>query len=171
MSNPIPPITIVGNLTDDPELRFTPTGAAVVKFSVAVNHQRLNRETSTWEDAGTDFYRVSAWQYLAQNIAETLTKGSRVVVLGDLRQRTWTDEKTNEKKAAWELTARAAGPDLTFATAVVTKTAKKGGATAPDDPWATASKQAPAPAAAGAGRVPAQWPTGQQAGYSDEPPF
>jgi single-strand DNA-binding protein len=166
------PITIVGNLTDDPELRFTPSGAAVVKFSIAVNQQRLNKQTNTWEDAGTDFHRVSAWQYLAQNIAETFTKGMRVVVFGDLAQRHWTDEKTNEKRSAWEVTARAAGPDLKFATAKVNKVkTREGESVGPDDPWATGSKQAPAPAAAGAGRAPGAWPTGQQAGYSDEPPF
>lgn len=164
------PITVVGNLTDDPELRFTPSGTAVVKFSVAVNHQKLNRETNTWEDAGTDFHRVTAWQHLAENIAATLQKGARVVVFGELAQRHWEDEKTKEKRSAWEVTARAVGPDLTFATAVVTKTAKKGGATAPDDPWATASKQPPAAAAAGAGHLPGQWPT-RQPSYSGEPPF
>lgn len=153
------PITIVGNLTDDPELRFTPSGAAVVKFSVAVNRQKFNRQTSTWEDAGTDFHRVTAWNSLGQNVAETLTKGTRVVVFGELRQSHWTDEKTQDKKSGWDLTASAVGPELTFATAKVTK-ATKGtrGESAPDDPWATAAKQRPAGAAA-------------PAGYSDEPPF
>lgn len=159
------PITIVGNLTDDPELRFTPSGQAVVKFSVAVNRQRFNRQTNVWEDAGTDFHRVTAWQYLAQNIAETLTKGSRVLVFGELRQSHWTDEKTQDKKSGWDVTASAVGPELTFATAVVTKSAKTGGiarGAAPDDPWATGSKERPT-AAAGA---PAA-----RGGYSDEPPF
>ena len=140
-----------------------------MKFSVAVNRQRLDKATQKWEDAGTDFHRVTAWNYLAQNIAETMTKGMRVLVVGELQQRHWTDEKTNEKRSAWEVTARAAGPDLTFATATVTKTAKQGG-TAPDDPWNTASKERPA-AEVGAGRAPGQWPTGQQSGFSDEPPF
>lgn len=155
------PIHVVGNLTDDPELRFTPSGAAVVKFSVAVNRQRYNRQTSTWEDAGTDFHRVTAWNYLAQNIAETLTKGMRVLLVGELRQDHWTDEKTNEKRSSWSVTASAVGPELTFATATVTKSAKSGGigrGDAPDDPWATASTQRPANAPAGGG-------------YSDEPPF
>lgn len=165
------PIHIVGNLTDDPELRFTPSGAAVVKFSVAVNRQRYDRQTSKWEDAGTDFHRVTAWNYLAQNIAETLTKGTRVVLVGELRQDHWTDEKTNEKRSGWGVTAQAVGPELTFATAVVTKSAKSGGigrGDAPDDPWATASKERPA-AAAGAGRAPGAWPTGGRP--ADEPPF
>lgn len=166
------PITIVGNLTDDPEMRFTPSGAAVVKFSVANNRTRFNRETNTWEEVGTDFHRVSAWNGLAQNIAETLQKGMRVVVMGELEQRHWVDEKTKENRSAWELTARAVGPDLTFATATVAKKTSGKNGTAPDDPWNTASKGRPmAAAGAPAGRPAGQWPTGQQAGYSDEPPF
>ncbi|WP_367575295.1 single-stranded DNA-binding protein [Streptomyces griseoaurantiacus] len=160
----------MGNLTDDPELRFTPSGAAVVKFSVAVNRQRYDRQTMKWEDAGTDFHRVTAWNYLAQNIAETLQKGMRVLLIGELRQDHWTDEKTQEKRSGWSVTATAVGPELTFATAKVTKSAKREGqAVPPDDPWATASKERPA-AAAGAGRAPGAWPTAR-AGHSDEPPF
>jgi single-strand DNA-binding protein len=155
------PITIVGNLTDDPELRFTPSGAAVVQFSVAVNRRTFDRVTSEWKDAGTDFHRVTAWNYLAQNCAETLRKGMRVLVAGDLRQDHWTDAKTEEKRSGWTLTAQAVGPDLTFATATVTKSKSGRDGAAPDDPWNTASKQRP-PAAAGA---PAA------GGYSDEPPF
>jgi single-strand DNA-binding protein len=165
------PITIVGNLTDEPELRFTPSGAAVVKFSVAVNRRVFDRQSNEWKDAGTDFHRVTAWQHLAQNIAETMTKGSRALVYGELRQRFWEDEKTKEKRSAWEITASAVGPELTFATASVTKSAKGARGDAPDDPWATGSKERPT-AAAGASRAPGAWPTGaQQGGYSDEPPF
>jgi single-strand DNA-binding protein len=167
------PITIVGNLTDDPELRFTPTGSAVVKFSVAVNRRVYDRQTNEWRDAGTDFHRVTAWNQLAQNIAETLQKGARALVYGELRQRFWEDEKTNEKKSAWEVTASAVGPELTFATAAVVKATKGArGETPPDDPWATGSKERPT-AAAGASRAPGAWPTGAQqgGGHSDEPPF
>lgn len=162
------PIHFVGNLTDDPEMRFTPSGAAVVKFSVAVNRQRFDRQKNAWEDAGTDFHRVTAWNYLAQNCAETLSKGTRVVLVGELRQDHWTDEKTKEKRSGWGVTATAVGPDLTFATAAVTKTTSTArGESAPDDPWNTAAKERPA-----AGRPPGSLPTGQQqAGYSDEPPF
>ncbi|WP_399559093.1 single-stranded DNA-binding protein (plasmid) [Streptomyces sp. NBC_01136] len=164
------PITIVGNLTDDPELRFTPSGSAVVKFSVAVNRQRYNRQTDAWEDAGTDFHRVTAWNYLAQNVAETLTKGSRVLVFGELRQSHWTDEKTQEKRSGWDVTASAVGPELTFATAKVSKVKTRDGqSVGPDDPWNTAATQRPA-AAAGASRAPGAWPTGS-AGAHDEPPF
>lgn len=164
------PITIVGNLTDDPELRFTPNGASVVKFRIAVNRRTFDRDTNQWKDAGADFYTVSAWNTLATNCAETLQKGTRVVVFGDQRQRHWTDEKTQEPRSAWEVTAQAVGPDLTWATAKVTRAAKRDQA-APDDPWATGSKQPPAMAAAGAPAAPGAWPTGSQGGYSDEPPF
>jgi single-strand DNA-binding protein len=163
------PITIVGNLTDEPELRFTPSGAAVVKFSVAVNRRIFDRQSNEWKDAGTDFHRVTAWQHLAQNIAETMTKGSRALVYGELRQRFWEDEKTKEKRSAWEITASAVGPELTFATASVTKSAKGARGDAPDDPWATGSKERPT-AAAGAWRTPGAWPTAS-AGAHDEPPF
>lgn len=155
------PITIVGNLTDEPELRFTPSGAAVIKFSVAVNRRTFDRQSNEWKDAGTDFYRITAWQQLAQNCAETLKKGMRVLVYGDQRQDHWVDEKSQEKRSGWTVTAQAVGPDLTWATAAVTKTKSGREGAAPDDPWNTASKERPA-AAAGA---PAA------GGYSDEPPF
>jgi single-strand DNA-binding protein len=166
MSNSTP-ITIVGNLTDEPELRFTASGAAVVKFSVAVNRQRFNRQTNTWEDAGTDFHRVTAWQRLAENVAASLEKGARVVVFGELRQDHWTDEKTQEKRSAWGVNAQAVGAELTFATAKLTKAAARDQA-APGDPWATASTQRP-PAAVGAAAAPGAWPAGSRA--TDEPPF
>jgi single-strand DNA-binding protein len=166
------PITIVGNLTDEPELRFTPSGAAVVKFSVAVNRRTFDRTTNEWKDAGTSFYRVEAWNKLAENIAATLERGSRVVVQGDHKENHWTDEKTQEKRSGWTVTAQAVGAELTFATAKVTKAvANARGDVPPDDPWNTGSKERPT-AAAGASRAPGAWPTGaHQGGYSDEPPF
>ncbi|MER5549498.1 single-stranded DNA-binding protein [Streptomyces sp. NPDC002589] len=142
------PITLVGNLTDDPELRFTPAGVAVAKFSVAVNRRQYDAQAGEWKDSGTDFHRVSAWRTLAENVAGTLTKGMRVMVVGDLRQRTWTDEKTNEKRSAWEVDASAVGPDLAFATATVTKTTRSNGAAPGDEAWETASRTRPAGAGA-----------------------
>ena len=135
------PVTIVGNLTDDPELRFTPGGAPVVKFSVAVNRRTYDRQANEWRDAGTDYHRVTAWRGLAEHAAETLSKGMRVIVVGDLRQHSWTDDKTNEKRSMWEVNADAIGPELTYATAAVTKTMRT--QAAPDDPWNTASRQRP----------------------------
>lgn len=163
-SNGSTPVTIVGNLTEDPELRFTPSGVAVAKFSVAVNRRTYDRQANEWKDGGADYHRVTAWRAVAENIAETLTKGMRVIVVGDLRSHSWTDSKTNEKRYGWEIDADAVGPDLSFATAKVTKTAKRTDG-APDDPWATASRTRPTPAAAPAGAAPAA------GGYSDEPPF
>ena len=167
------PITIVGNLTDDPELRFTPSGAPVAKFSVAVNRRQFDRQTNEWKESGTDFHRVTVWRALAENVAGTLTKGMRVIVVGDLKQRTWTDEKTSEKRSAWEVEGSSVGPDLTFATATVTKAAKTQGAAPGDDTWATASRTRP-PAQQGATSnswAPAPTPATAGAGYSDEPPF
>lgn len=159
-------ITIVGNLTDDPELRFTSNGDAIVNFTVAFNRRVFDKQANEWKDGTTDFHRVTAWRQLAQNAAETLTKGTRVVVVGDLRQRHWEDADTKQHRSAWEVTADAIGPELTWATAKVTKTSGGGGIargreTAPDDPWATASKERPA--------APAGAPAG--GGHSEEPPF
>lgn len=164
-SNGSTPVTIIGNLTEDPELRFTPSGTAVAKFSVAVNRRTFDRQANEWRDAGADYHRVTAWRAVAENVAETLTKGMRVIVVGDLKSHSWTDAKTNEKRYGWEVDADAVGPDLTFATAKVTKTTRGGVGAAPDDPWSTASRNRPAaPAGAAA-------PAAGAGGYSDEPPF
>lgn len=154
------PVTLVGNLTDDPELRFTESGAAVVKFSVAVNRRTFDRQTNEWKDAGADYHRVTAWRQLAENVAESLTKGMRVVVTGDLRQRQWTDKDTNQPRSGWEVSAEAVGAELTWATATVVKKKSTRADGPADDPWNTASRQKPA----GAGAPAA-------GGYSDEPPF
>lgn len=108
------PITIVGNLTDDPELRFTPSGNACAKFTVALNRKNFNTETKKWEDAGSDFHRVTAWRLLAENIVESLKKGDRVIVQGMLKSSTFEDNEGN-KRTYWEVTADAVGPDLMFA--------------------------------------------------------
>jgi single-strand DNA-binding protein len=154
------PITIVGNLTEDPELRFTPSGAPVCKFSVAVNRRVLDKTTNEWKDAGADYHRVTVWRGLAEHCADSLTKGVRVVVVGDLRQHEWTDKDTQQKRQGWEINGESVGAELTWATAKVTRsTSGAREQAAPDDPWATGSKQRPAGAPAAAG------------GYSDEPPF
>jgi single-strand DNA-binding protein len=156
-------ITIVGNLTDDPELRFTPSGVAVAKFSVAVNRRQFDRQANEWKESGTDFHRVTAWRSLAENVAGTLTKGMRVIVVGDLRSRSWDDPKTNEKRYGWEVDASAVGPELAFATATVSKVAKSHGSAPGDETWESSSRTRPA--------VPAGAPAGGAGGYSDEPPF
>lgn len=137
-------ITVVGNLTDDPELRFTPNGQACANFSVAVNPRTYDRESGEWKDGSPAYHRCTAWRNLAENAAESLRKGVRVIVTGTLSQRHWTDEKTNQPRSAWDITVDAVGPDLTFARATVTKVnTNRAGEVAPDDPWATASRTRP----------------------------
>lgn len=120
MSNGSTPITLVGNLTGDPELRFTAQGVAVGNFSVAVNRKTFNQGTKRWEDAGTDFHRVTVWRSLAENVAESLKRGDRVIVQGTLESSVY-ETKEGEKRTSWEVTAYAVGPDLMFATADVKK--------------------------------------------------
>ena len=151
------PLTIIGNLGGDPELRFTPSGAAVVRFSVGVNPRFYDKTAGEWKDAEPSFYSVTAWRTLAENIAESLHKGDRVVVAGTLAQRRWKNDQ-DEPRTSWDLTAEAVGPDLTYAQATVRKMARTArGETPPDDPWATGSRE-PVPAGAG---LPGD----------DEPPF
>lgn len=107
-------VTIVGNLTADPELRFTPSGNACAKFTVAINRKVFNSTSKKWEDAGTDFHYVTAWRLLAENVCASLGKGDRVIVQGNLKSNTYEDKEGN-KRTVWELTAEAVGPDLMFA--------------------------------------------------------
>src|SRR5918996_6499681 len=112
-------ITIVGNLTDDPELRYTPNGAAVATIRVAVN-RRIPDGAGGWKDAETSFFRVNAWRTLAENAAESLTRGTRVVVTGRLRSRSWENQE-GETRSAVEIEADEMGPSLRWATAKVEK--------------------------------------------------
>ena len=112
-------ITVVGNLTRDPELRFTASGQATASFGVAINRRWQNRQTQEWEEA-TSFFDAVCWGQLAENVASSLTKGARVVVTGRLDQRSWeTAEK--EKRSKIEITADEVAPSLRYATASVTK--------------------------------------------------
>lgn len=168
-------ITVIGNLTADPELRFTPSGAAVASFTVASTPRRFNAQTNAWEDGEALFLRCSIWRQAAENVAESLTRGSRVIVSGRLKQRSF-ETREGEKRTVYELDADEVGPSLKYATAKVTKASRgegggggfgggSGGSNAPrsgggapaggDDPWGSA------PAASGSyGAAPA-----------DEPPF
>jgi single-strand DNA-binding protein len=110
-------VTIAGNLTDDPELRYTPNGAAVANMSVAVN-SRYKDEAGQWQDGDASFFRVNAWRGLAENIAESLWKGSRVIVTGRLKQRSW-EAQDGSKRYAVEIDADEVGPSLRWATAQV----------------------------------------------------
>lgn len=118
-------ITIVGNLTDDPELRYTPNGAAVVKFRVAVN-RRYKDESGQWKDGDTSYFTVNAWRTLAENVAESLTRGTRVVVAGRLQMRSWETQE-GDKRSVIEIEADEVGPSLKWATARVERQQRSGG--------------------------------------------
>lgn len=127
--------TFVGNLTADPELRFTPNGLAVAQFTVAVNPRRYNRETGQWEDEPPTFVRCQAWRQLAENVAGSLQRGDRVIVAGRLREERWEDRETGQQRSTWRLTVDAMGPDLTNATAKVERIKRETVSAPQDDPW------------------------------------
>ncbi|MGW1892119.1 single-stranded DNA-binding protein [Streptomyces sp. NPDC002004] len=169
-------ITIVGNLVDDPELRFTPGGAAVAKFRVASTPRVFNKTTNAWEDGDALFLTCSVWRQAAENAAESLARGMRVIVQGRLKQRSYED-RDQVKRTVYELDVDDVGVSLARATAKVTKNPSSGSQRqAPaDDTWASAK---PAPAAAptqggwgSPAQTPAQPAAQAPAGHSDEPPF
>ncbi|MBC7463059.1 MAG: single-stranded DNA-binding protein [Actinobacteria bacterium] len=159
-------ITMIGNLVDDPELRFTPSGFAVANFTVASTPRTFDRKTNEWKDGDTLFLRCSLWREAAENVAETLSKGTRVILSGRLKQRSY-ETKEGEKRTIFEVEVDEVGPSLRYATAKITKTTRQGGApggfsagssdTSHEDPWAAASSS---PAGGG-------WATTT----NDEPPF
>ncbi|MEJ2886865.1 single-stranded DNA-binding protein [Actinomycetospora aeridis] len=176
-------ITVVGNLTADPELRFTPSGAAVANFTVASTPRTFDRQSGEWKDGEALFLRCNIWRQAAENVAETLTRGARVIVQGRLKQRSF-ETREGEKRTVIELEVDEIGPSLRYATASVTKASRGGGGGGgygggggnggggyggsggsgggggyggSDDPWASA------PAAGSSG--------GGGGGYDDEPPF
>jgi single-strand DNA-binding protein len=118
-------VVVVGNLTDDPELRFTPQGVAVANFRLAVS-RRMKDESGQWKDGETSFFRISCWRQLAENVAESLTRGSRTMVAGRLRMRQWETQE-GEKRSVVEIEADEVGPSLKWATAKVEKTSRAGG--------------------------------------------
>ncbi|GAA2798945.1 single-stranded DNA-binding protein [Saccharopolyspora taberi] len=142
-------ITVVGNLTADPELRFTPSGAAVANLTVANNPRYFDRQTGEWKDGDALFLRCNIWRQMAENVAETLTRGMRVIVQGRLRQRSF-ETKEGDKRTVMELEVDAIGPDLRYATATVNKATRSQGAAADNGPW----ESAPAGAGAGTGERP-----------------
>ncbi|MFC7244738.1 single-stranded DNA-binding protein [Catellatospora aurea] len=165
-------ITVIGNLVDDPELRFTPSGAAVAKFRLASTPRTLDRASGEWKDGEPLFLSCNMWRQMAENVAESLQKGSRVIVSGRLRQRSY-ETKEGEKRTVYELEVDEIGPSLRYATAKVQKMSRSGGGGGggygsgsggggnssggggfSDDPWATA-----APAGGSGGN------------FDDEPPF
>ena len=160
-------ITVIGNLTSDPELRFTPSGAAVANFTVASTPRTFDRQSQEWKDGEALFLRCNVWRQVAENVAESLTRGSRVIVSGRLKQRSF-DTKEGEKRTVIELEVDEIGPSLRYATATVSKAARSGdgrgaglgaGIGAGDDR-----------AGAGRGDAPEPW-TVPVGGTSEEPPF
>jgi single-strand DNA-binding protein len=160
-------ITIIGNLVNDPELRFTPSGAAVAKFTVASTPRYLDKATNEWKDGDSLFLQCQIWRQAAENVAESLTRGMRVLVSGRLKQRSY-ETKEGEKRTVFEVEVDEVGPSLRNATAKVTKTTRQGGAntggfssptvssdTTSDDPWSAAP-------------VGGGWAT---TGSDDQPPF
>ena len=150
-------ITVVGNLTDDPELRFTSSGIAVANFTVASTPRSFDKQSGEWKDGDALFLRCSIWRQVAENVAESLQKGARVVVQGRLKQRSY-ETREGEKRTVYELDVDEVGPSLRYATAKITKVTRSGGGfgggsgdgggggggSAPsgppaDDPWATAA--------------------------------
>ena len=164
-------ITVVGNLTGDPELRYTQNGLAVANFTIASTPRNFDRASNDWKDGDALFMRASVWREFAEHVAGSLTKGSRVIATGRLKQRSY-ETKEGEKRTSIELEVDEIGPSLRYATAQVTRAASSrdggGGARGgsqqsqvAEEPWA-----ASAPAAAAAGDV---WNT--PGNYTDETPF
>jgi single-strand DNA-binding protein len=174
-------VTIVGNLTNDPELRFTPSGAAVASFTIASNSRYLDKTTNEWKDGEPVYMRCSVWRQYAENVAESLTRGTRVIATGRLKQRSY-ETREGEKRTVVEMEVDDVGPALRTATAKVTKVARAGGGgfggdggfggqAAPagnDDPWASS---APAGGGAGGGAAGGSWGGGGGGASYDEPPF
>jgi single-strand DNA-binding protein len=156
-------ITVIGNLTADPELRFTQAGAAVASFTVASTPRTFDRASGEWKDGEALFLRCSIWRQAAENVAESLTRGMRVIVQGRLRQRSF-DTKEGEKRTVIEMEVDEVGPSLRYATAKVNKASRGsggggggfGGGAPADDPW---------------GSAPAASSSGGGGGFAEEPPF
>src|ERR1700712_4159041 len=141
-------ITVIGNLTNDPELRFTPSGAAVASFTVASTPRVMDRQSNEWKDGDTLFLNCSIWRQAAENVAESLQKGMRVVVQGRLKQRSY-ETREGEKRTVVELDVEEVGPSLKYATAKVARVQRSGGGGGygsqgggGDDPWASSPAQA-----------------------------
>ena len=150
-------VTVVGNLTNDPELRFTPSGAAVASFTVASSSRYLDKATNEWKDGEPTYLRCSVWRQYAENVAESLTKGTRVIVTGRLKQRSY-ETREGEKRTVMEVEVDDVGPALRYATAKVNRVQRQGGGFGAD-------------AGGGAGPSDDPWAAAPSGGFNDEPPF
>ncbi|NMO54425.1 single-stranded DNA-binding protein [Actinoplanes sp. TBRC 11911] len=180
-------ITVVGNLTDDPELRFTPSGAAVAKFRIASTPRTLDRQSGEWKDGEPLFLACNIWRDAAEHVAESLQRGARVIVQGRLRQRSY-ETREGEKRTVYELEVDEIGPSLRYATAKVQRVSRSGGGGGGgfgasgggggnrqpsgggggnnnfDDPWATAAPASGARSGGSGGGA-------SSSSFDDEPPF
>jgi single-strand DNA-binding protein len=172
-------ITVVGNLTADPELRFTPSGAAVANFTVASTPRTFDRQSGEWKDGEALFLRCNIWREAAENVAESLTRGSRVIVTGRLKQRSF-ETREGEKRTVVEVEVDEIGPSLRYATAKVNKASRSGGGGGgfgSGGGGGGGSRQAAPAQSGGGGGAPADDPwgsapaSGSFAGGDEEPPF
>ncbi|HET9873513.1 MAG TPA: single-stranded DNA-binding protein [Propionibacteriaceae bacterium] len=170
-------ITLVGNLTADPELRFTPSGAAVANFTVASTPRTFDRQSNEWKDGDAMFLNCAVWRQAAENVAESLQKGMRVIVQGRLKSRSY-ETREGERRTVFEVDVDEVGPALKYATAKVTRSSGGGqgggggrpaggggGGSFGDDPWATGGSTGGSGGSRSSGSDP--WATPQ----SEEPPF
>lgn len=174
-----PTITLTGNLTADPELRFTPSGHAVANFTVAQTPRQFDKTTNEWVDKETIFMSCSVWRQAAENVAESLQRGMRVIVTGRMKCRSYEDREGN-KRTVFELDVDEVGPSLKMATAKVTKVSRsggqggQGGGQGGGDPWASGGGQQ---GGQGGGQQGGGWdsrqhdPWSQGGGQPEEPPF
>jgi single-strand DNA-binding protein len=183
-------ITVVGNLVDDPELRFTPSGAAVANFRLASTPRTYDRQSGEWKDGETLWLGCSVWRQAAENVAESLTKGTRVLVQGRLKSRQY-ETREGEKRTVFEIDVDEIGPSLRNATAKVNKTTRSGGGSSGwsggdggssgggssfagggsgNDPWATSAPSSGGASGSGAGATNDPWAS-SGGGSVEDPPF
>lgn len=163
-------ITVIGNLTGDPELRFTPAGAAVANFTVASTPRTFDKNRNEWVDGDALFLRCSIWREAAENVAESLTKGMRVIVQGRLVQRSY-ETREGEKRTVVELQVDEIGPSLRYATAKVTRTQRSGGGGGFSGGGGGGGGFSGGGGGFSSGASDDPWATSGPSGASDEPPF
>ena len=168
-------ITIAGNLVDDPELRFTPAGQPVAKFRVASTPRYLDKNTNEWKDGDSLFLSCNVWRQAAENVAESLTRGMRVIVSGRLRQRSY-ETKEGEKRTVYEIEVDDVGPSLRNASAKVNKVARSSGngggqGGSGGGQGGSGGGRGSAGGQGGSGQDPDPWASDSGGNYSDEPPF
>ena len=162
-------VTVVGNCTRDPELRFTPSGQAVASFGLAVNRRWQNRQTNEWEER-TSFFNVVCWREMAENVSESVGKGMRVLVTGRLEQRSWETEN-GEKRSVVEIAADEVGPSLRWATAAITRNERRdGGFGGPGGSGGSGGSGGPGGGGGGGGRpAPSAAPAPSYDDFGEEP--